>query len=290
MRIVFDLCTESKMSTATTVVSILSCVTAEQPQQNTYNDDHQYTAWGDGWGFAVSGTKKSLGVSRVSGLKSSYSGTDLWSGDGKSYGIICINSILYMWVGPGSGVTSYDEARLYKSTNHGLGWSATSVEFVKADDIIMPTILNFGQNYAGARDNYVYHYFIDLVGNPSSLAVHIPGKIYLLRVDKSHIEDETYYEFFSGTAASPAWSSSIGSRTTVFERTQPASAGTCRSATTPPSVDTFFAQSTHRLSRGASVCSTPRNPGGHGRRYYTRITSTQVQVTRASSGTSPTNG
>ena len=66
------------------------------------DDDHQYTAWGDGWGFAVSGTKKSLGVSRVSGTKSSYSGTDLWSGDGKSYGIICINSILYMWVGPGS--------------------------------------------------------------------------------------------------------------------------------------------------------------------------------------------
>jgi len=181
------------------------------------DDDHQYTAWGDGWGFAESGDKRSLGVSRVSGLKSSYSGTDLWYGDGKSYGIICINSVLYMWVGPGSGVTSYDEARLYKSTNHGSSWSATSVEFVKADDIIMPTILNFGKDYAGARDNYVYHYFIDLVGTPSSLGVHIPGKIYLLRVDKSYIEDESYYEFFSGTAGSPAWSSSIGSRTAVFE-------------------------------------------------------------------------
>ncbi|MBU1090215.1 hypothetical protein KKF38_05525, partial [Patescibacteria group bacterium] len=31
------------------------------------DDDNQYTAWGDGWGFRESGDKKSLGVSKVSG-------------------------------------------------------------------------------------------------------------------------------------------------------------------------------------------------------------------------------
>jgi len=192
------------------------------------DNGHQYSSWGDGGGFGGTNSdgRVSLGFARIEGAKSSYAGYNVWGGknpenpatfDGKCYGIICINGVLYAWRGPGSGTTSYDEARLYKSTNYAASWSATSVEFVKADDIIMPTILNFGQDYAGARDNYVYHYFIDLVGNPSSLGVHIPGKIYLLRVDKSNIEDESYYEFFSGTAGSPSWSSSIASRTPVFE-------------------------------------------------------------------------
>ena len=192
------------------------------------DNGHQYSSWGDGGGFGGTNTdgRVSLGFARIEGAKSSYTGYNVWGGknpenpaifDGKCYGIICINGVLYAWRGPGSGVTSYDEARLYKSINHGASWSATSVEFLQSDDIIMPTILNFGQNYAGARDNYVYHYFIDLVGNPSNLGVHVPGKIYLLRVDKTHIEDESYYEFFSGTAASPSWSGSISSRTPVFE-------------------------------------------------------------------------
>jgi hypothetical protein len=49
------------------------------------DNDHLYTAWGDGWGFSrwsifKWASKKSLGVSRVLGLPPLYSGTDLWSG------------------------------------------------------------------------------------------------------------------------------------------------------------------------------------------------------------------
>lgn len=192
------------------------------------DNDHQYSSWGDGGGFGGTNTdgRVSLGFARIEGPKSGYTGYNVWGGknpenpatfDGKSYGIISIGGVLYAWRGPGSGTTSYDEARLYKSTDHAASWSATSVAFVKADDIIMPTILNFGKDYAGARDNYVYHYFIELQGSPTSLNVHIPGRIHLLRVDKSQIETKSAYEFFSGTAASPTWSSSLASSRPVFE-------------------------------------------------------------------------
>ncbi|MBN2313697.1 MAG: hypothetical protein JXM79_07185 [Sedimentisphaerales bacterium] len=77
------------------------------------DDDQQYAAWGDGWGFTGSGPKISLGVSLIVGDSNDYVGTDLWgiptSGEGgKSYGIISIDGILYMWFGPGSNVTSYN--------------------------------------------------------------------------------------------------------------------------------------------------------------------------------------
>ncbi|MBI2024268.1 LamG domain-containing protein, partial [Candidatus Giovannonibacteria bacterium] len=69
------------------------------------DDDNQYTSWGDGGGFG--GADAGLGVARISGTASNYTGTNLWSvprgtAGGKSYGIISIGGILYMWVQPGS--------------------------------------------------------------------------------------------------------------------------------------------------------------------------------------------
>ena len=77
------------------------------------DNDHQYSAWGDGGGFGGTNTigRVSLGVARIEGSKSAYTGYNVWGGynqehpanvDGKSRGIICINGVLYMWVGPGS--------------------------------------------------------------------------------------------------------------------------------------------------------------------------------------------
>jgi hypothetical protein len=63
-------------------------------------DNNLYTAWGDGWGFTgwhlLRWTKKYLGVSRISGGPNDSVGTDLWSGTGKSHGIISVSDVLYM--------------------------------------------------------------------------------------------------------------------------------------------------------------------------------------------------
>ncbi len=189
------------------------------------DDGEQYGAWGDGWGWAETGDKRSLGVTRISGTSTHPDGTDLWglptagTRGGKSYGILSVGGHLYMWVGPGSGVTSYDEARLYESTTHGTAWTAASWAFGKSTSLVMPTFLNFGQDYANARDEYVYTYFIRLQGNPSGLDVHIPGKIDLARVPETEIMTRQSWTFFTGLdeSGSPQWSSDPAARVAVFQ-------------------------------------------------------------------------
>jgi VCBS repeat-containing protein len=213
----------------------------------TWSDDgHQYTSWGDGGGFGGTNIigRVGLGIARIEGDADAYTGhnvnggvspesgndslSDL-TGAGKSYGILSIGGILYLWAGPGSNTTSYDEARLYKSTDKGLNWTPASWAFTKADDLIMPTILQFGQDYAGARDAYLYSYFIEHQsdgGDPPSLAVQTPGRIHLLRAttadtdadgEPGFFEAKANWEVFSGTAASPAWSSNLADKQPVFE-------------------------------------------------------------------------
>lgn len=167
----------------------------------TWSDDgDQYLVWGDGGGFhgTSNDCRVSLGLSTISGTLAAYQADedgnteDVWGRTqadpystnfgpwsagcgatnpsqwgGKSYGIISINGDLYMWWGPGSGAESFAETRLLKSTNHGASWTKSTWNLVDDDKtLIMPTILNFGQDNASARDSYVYHYFIRCGGDP----------------------------------------------------------------------------------------------------------------------------
>ncbi len=180
------------------------------------DDDHQYSSWGDGPGFGSS--RASLGVARIAGdSPDSFSGANIWTGDGKSYGIISVGGVLYMWVSPGSDGTNYEEARLYRSTNHGSSWSQADWAFTKQDGLILPTFLQFGKDYAGARDNYVYVYANHYKG-ASSLQVQKPGEIALLRVPKTAIMDRSQYEFYAGTdgGGNPLWTKTLSSRKPVF--------------------------------------------------------------------------
>ncbi len=78
------------------------------------DDGNQYTAWGDGGGFGGTNSdgRVSLGVARVEGPGDDYHGHNVWGGKdgdvaatfgGKSYGILSVGGVLYMWVAPGSG-------------------------------------------------------------------------------------------------------------------------------------------------------------------------------------------
>ncbi len=169
------------------------------------NDGHQYAAWGDGGGFdgTNSDGRVSLGIARIEGGSGDYRGFNVWGGKngqnqskfgGKSYGILSLGGVLYMWVGPGSDTTSYREVRLYRSTDHGANWSKADWAFTKADRLVMPTFCQYGRDYAGARDGYVYTYAIRLQGNPSRLNVHKPGQIDLMRVRKDRLMERGAYE------------------------------------------------------------------------------------------------
>lgn len=192
------------------------------------NDNHQYTSWGDGGGFGGTNTdgRVSLGVARVEGDATSYVGINVWGGKnslypatfgGKSYGILALGNTLYMWVSPGSNTQNYEEARLYRSTDGGASWSGASWAFSKNDGLILPTFLQFGKGYQGARDEFVYIYANHLKDS-SSLKVQKPGEIALIRVHKNSIMDRSAYQFFSGFdgGGNPLWTNDIKNRVPVF--------------------------------------------------------------------------
>jgi len=202
------------------------------------DDDHQYTAWGDGGGFKGSNTtgRVALGVARVEGSATSYTGFNVWGGkspenpatfEGKSYGILSVGGTLYMWVSnqPGPHLT---ETRIAWSTNHGATWQQTSWSFTFSDGLTIPTFLNFGKNYAGARDTYVYSYYINPKWGPdkasgdnvvSGFDVHKPGELFLSRVPEESILDQTPYEFFAGLDGDeePIWTQNLSQKQPVFQ-------------------------------------------------------------------------
>ncbi len=179
------------------------------------DDDHLYTAFGDGWGFVGAQTgslKEFLGISRVTGSATNYSGEDLstvkYASEGspqiKGTGILMVDGVLYLW-------SRRDNGTLRKSVDHGQSWQDTGIGIELAnEDFYSQTPLNFGKNYAGARDNYVYIY-----GNNHRV---LPGNIYLYRIPKDKIDDEFYYEYFKGLDGSgnPVWSFNISDRIAVF--------------------------------------------------------------------------
>ena len=199
------------------------------------DDDHQYTSWGDGGGFGGTNSdgRVSLGFARVEGPWDGYEGFNVWGGkdpenpaqfDGKSYGVLSVDGTFYKWWGPGSGVTSYSETRLCISTDRGATWTQSDWDLTETDEqLIMPTILNFGKDYAGARDGFVYHYFIRNEPTTGGLGIHKgadgTGKIDLARVPKEQLMEVEAYEFFAGLDAQgqPIWSSDAARRAPVFE-------------------------------------------------------------------------
>ena len=78
-----------------------------------------------------------------------------------------------------------------------------------------PTFLNFGRNYARARDRFVYIYSQD-----SDSAYERADRFVLARVPQDRIRDRNAYEFFLrlDPHAQPLWSADIASRGAVFTR------------------------------------------------------------------------
>jgi hypothetical protein len=117
------------------------------------DDDHQYAAWGDGGGFGGTNTegRVKLGVARIEGDKNTYQGINVWGGfdpenpaqfEGKSWGMICIDSILYMWVTTEQH-PHIEEVTLAYSIDYGAHWTKSDVRFYnseKNDNPNLPTV------------------------------------------------------------------------------------------------------------------------------------------------------
>ncbi len=180
------------------------------------DDDHLYTAYGDGWGFEPKvETKLSLGFAKVAGGPKDFVGVNIRTetgerrGDGrrgpKAGGILCVDGVLYMLVrntGNSQVAWSEDYARTWQ-------WSDWTFE----TSFGVPTFLNFGKDYAGARDDYVYIY-----SNDHDSAYEAGDRMVMARVAKETIRERDTYEFFYGLDADdqPLWTKDIRDRGPVF--------------------------------------------------------------------------
>lgn len=199
-------------------------------------DGHLYTAWGDGGGFGGSNGRGRvfLGVARVEGDGITYTGKNIWGGyqatnpatiEGKSYGILSVGEVLYLWVAPQPN-PHLATSQIASSHDGGLTWRLADWKFTFGEGLTIPTFLNFGRDYAGARDGYVYSYYIQPAWGPGiakrtpahTFDVHAPGHVHLSRVPKEAILDRTRYEFFSGldTGGRPTWSGDLAKKRPVF--------------------------------------------------------------------------
>ena len=217
-------------------------------------DDNQYAAWGDGGGFGGTNSdgRVSLGVARIEGPADHYRGYNVWGGKngehpatfgGKSYGILALGTVLYMWVQPGSGTDNYEEARLCRSTDYGATWERADWAFTKAERIIAPTFCQFGRGYAGARDQFVYCYAVRLQDDSADL--QLPGQINLMRVPTGRLMERSAYEFFAGrdAAGEPIWAADPSRRRAVFEDAN--GVGSCLSVSFNPRLRRYFLCTEH---------------------------------------------
>jgi CubicO group peptidase (beta-lactamase class C family) len=180
------------------------------------NDDALYTAYGDGNGFKPFVPEKlSLGFARVKGSPVEIAGENIRSSSGeqkgegpsgrKASGLLMVDVTLFMWA------RNAGNLQLAWSADHAKTWTWSDWKFTESFGC--PSFLNFGRDYAGARDNFVYVY------SPDSNTAYDPAdRLVLARVPKDRIRERDAYEFFVRVEPNGdiLWSHDIADRAAVF--------------------------------------------------------------------------
>ena len=182
------------------------------------DDDAIYTTWGDGWGFEPKVPKKlSCGFAKILGPVEDFAGVNIRSeaeqiGDGragrKGWGILSVDGVLYLAMGHADGEGG--QSQLAWSDDHARTWTFADWKFPQFG---LVGFVNYGRDYQGARDNYVYAYSHD---DPRA---NTPAdRFILMRVPKSRISQRGAWQFLERVDAggTPVWTSDVGQRGSVF--------------------------------------------------------------------------
>jgi len=192
-------------------------------------DGDIYTGWGDGGGFEGDSDTRgrvSLGFAGISGMPPDVTGRNIW-GDhqhgfaqhqatfgGKPVSMLCVDGVLYAFITswgafPGRPNPNPPESRLAWSADGGANWTQSNWKLTQsAGNFYGGTFINFGRDYAGAPDSFVY------------VCGAITGRrgAVLARVGKDRIREIGAYEFFAGPGADgkPTWKGEPASARPVF--------------------------------------------------------------------------
>ncbi|MGH9660280.1 MAG: serine hydrolase [Bryobacteraceae bacterium] len=179
------------------------------------DDDHIYTAHGDCRGFyPLRPRKLGLGFARITGGPDDFEGVNIPSESGdntgqgpegrKASGMLMVDGVLYLWA------RNAGNSQLAWSTDRARAWTWSDWKFTTSFG--HPAFLNFGRNYAGARDGFVYIY------SPDGDSAYEPAaRMVLARVPRDRIRERGAYEFFRALdGGRAAWTKDIARRGPVF--------------------------------------------------------------------------
>ncbi|MCI0743686.1 MAG: DUF2891 family protein [Gemmataceae bacterium] len=183
----------------------------------TWGDDGDlYTAFGDGFGFdPKTPYKLGLGFAKITGDPPNFKGINIRAPETedkrfgakgkKASGMLMVDGVLYCIV------RNVGNAQLGWSTDRSQTWTWSDWKFTSRFGC--PTFLNFGKNYAGARDDYVYIYSHD-----ADSAYVAADRMVLARVPKDQIKKREAFEFFKSmdNSGQPIWTKDIGERGPVL--------------------------------------------------------------------------
>jgi hypothetical protein len=179
------------------------------------DDDALYTAYGDGRGFEPFVAQKlSLGLAKVYGSPPEIRGENLRArsiestGDGqagyKASGLLMVDSVLYLLV------RNVNNSQLAWSVDRGAIWEISDWKFTESFG--SPSFVNFGKNYAGARDDFVY-----AVSHDADSAYQVADGIVLARVPRHRLRNRDVWTFFAGfDGGEPTWEADVARRKPIL--------------------------------------------------------------------------
>jgi uncharacterized protein DUF4185 len=198
------------------------------------DDDLLYTSWGDGGGFGGTDSdgRVALGIAEIKGLGDNWAGINILGGKnpiystkpfpGKANGILSVGGVLYLHV---IAQGNWWRAKIARSTDHGRTWAfnegtfnSNSWDFAEPDGAFSDmTFLNFGKDYNGARDGFVYVYSQDHRRRADGTLSDITDSVAMFRVPKNQIMNRAACEYFAGlNSLKPTWTRDIQKREGVF--------------------------------------------------------------------------
>ncbi|MDT6985496.1 DUF4185 domain-containing protein [Streptomyces lusitanus] len=195
------------------------------------DDDHVYTAYGDGVGFGS--TWHDIGVARISGMPGGLTGTQRATGDQvgriwgdptqyyrKPTGMVCVNGDLYLAVQDlKQGTLDHaPTATVVRSTDKGATWTSDrSTPMFSGEKFTTVMFLDYGKDNAHSPDGYVYAYGLDHNWRDTFDPDPDPADLYLARVPAGSVQDRSAWRFYAGDAGgAPTWTADIDARVLVL--------------------------------------------------------------------------
>jgi len=183
-------------------------------------DDILYTAYGDGYGFEpLLPMKLGLGFGKITGQPENFVSENIRSdaenrGQGgtgqKASGLLAIEDSIYMWVR--NADLNGKQSQLARSDDQQKTWNWCDWRFEEFGHI---AFVNYGKNYQGARDDYVY-----MITHDNASVYVFTDHFVLMRAPKNQLMSRNAYEFYGGTDGEPIWTKDVGQRQPVFSNPQ----------------------------------------------------------------------